>query len=552
MSQLPPLSSVQRAKILADGHGLQYLKNPTHPNVDPGWVGGYRLGGGSYGEVSLWIMYDPITSKALKYCAIKDAFDDSSTQEEGLYRNIYHQLARKGMDLGVDPQNEIGQAHIDNRYYKEAYLQGMVTEPDSEDPTYCVPLWGYARKDPGLRDWFINHWRLYMPLYEYGTLETLIDAHLEEGRGIPEPFIWHTLHCLMSGAEQLRIQAAKREGATSTDIIVVFDMKPVNILLAPPDQNSTFPMYPRPHIADLGGACLTNNEDPLNRQARLEYQVTAGYRPPEVRRPPRNGWPCGRWTNIWQIGRVAEALMKLQVHFDDLPFLQDHPQTCEPQIMNWQGQYPGQNYSYALRHLVSRCMKFNPIDRAHADKVLWAIKERPDFRQHFQHIETFGSDAWFEEQQRQQAEKAATEPPKTTTPAEIEAANATLARQRSEASAYLRAWDRPKREKFLELGVFPDDRYNLNYTYAGFWADPFPVVDENGAPRHRLDYGKNVNGEVYLKGHTGDPRIPVAEEPSFASDSTAVEDEGDDDVDQEDVEDVPFFSATPGEFPKTY
>jgi serine/threonine protein kinase len=94
-----------------------------------------------------------------------------------------------------------------------------------------------------------------MRLYDYGDLFDVISAHHLKQRGIPEPFIWHTLRCLLIGSEQLSELPKKREGATESDVIVVFDMKPENILLAPPNQMSTFPTSPRPQIADLGGAC---------------------------------------------------------------------------------------------------------------------------------------------------------------------------------------------------------------------------------------------------------------------------------------------------------
>jgi serine/threonine protein kinase len=249
------LTSVQKAQILSDLSGIQYVTD--RPNTEVSWIGGYGLGGGTYGEVTLWVCIDRKTRKPIKQCAIKDNFDSKSTKEEGLYRNrnIYQTLVAKGLDFGVDPwSNLLGQADADSRFYKEAYLQGIMTVPNPSHQVYSVPLWGYARKGQSLRPDY-NHWRLYMPLYAYGDMFDLIHDHNLQKKAIPEPFIWHTLHCLLIGAVQLCELPRQLNGSSSSDVIVVFDMKPDNILLAPPDQNGTFPIYPVPHIADLGGAC---------------------------------------------------------------------------------------------------------------------------------------------------------------------------------------------------------------------------------------------------------------------------------------------------------
>jgi serine/threonine protein kinase len=252
MGRPKPLTSVQKAKLLSDHSGLQHVPRPADASV---WIGGYGLGSGSYGEVSLWICLDEKTRKPIRECAIKDVFDTRPTEEKGIYKDIYHSLVAKDMDFGADPWTKyLGQARVDKRFYKEAYLQGIMTEHDSKQEIYSVPLWGYRRKKESLRPDF-NHWRLYMSLYDYGDLYNVIYVHLVKQRGIPEPFIWHTIRCLLIGSEQLSDLPKKLEGATDSDVIVVFDMKPENILLAPPNQMSTFPTYPRPHIADLGGAC---------------------------------------------------------------------------------------------------------------------------------------------------------------------------------------------------------------------------------------------------------------------------------------------------------
>lgn len=171
------LSSAQRAAILANPEGLQYIKGLPTPPLGTTWIGGYALGSGAYGEVTLWILLDNITQKPLKTCAIKDSFVQHSTKEEGLYQNVYQQLVRKGFDFDVDPETELGHARSDQRFCKEAYLQGIMTEPDSKEEIFSVALYGYNRQIPSLRGSEYKHWRLYMPLYEYSTLSNLMNAH---------------------------------------------------------------------------------------------------------------------------------------------------------------------------------------------------------------------------------------------------------------------------------------------------------------------------------------------------------------------------------------
>ncbi|KAK6005776.1 hypothetical protein QM012_007418 [Aureobasidium pullulans] len=532
----PPLSSVQQAEILADDGGLQYIEALPAPPLGTTWIGGYRLGGGSYGEVSVWILIDNATNKPLRQCAIKDSFDRHSTTETGFYKDVYQQLVRKGLDFDVDPDNELGHAHSDRRFCKEAYLQGLMTEPSSKEEIFSVPLWGYSRKYPSLRgeDW--NHWRLYMPLYDYGTLRNLMSAHRKRGKAIPEPFIWHTLHCLFSGAVQLQEQAQKRNESTPSDIIVVFDMKPDNILLAPPSRTSAFPIYPRPHVADLGGGCLTNTEDEYNRNCKLICQTTSGYVPPELYahevfedHTTRN-MGCHDWTNVWQIGRVAEAMMKLAPNFDNIHYRRGKKsEEMEPNILNWQGELPGQNYSMDLRRLLSRCLKFDPRRRPTSRGALKSITTSPAFLRHRHGMDTFGNDAWFEEQQRKYDEKKASAPPPLTTtpptPGEAEAANKKRKRL-VEAHSYLRAWEPAKRAKFIELEVLPEERFDLEYMYNEFWAtEPLPMRDEVGALVYDVDYRVLPDGTPYLEGHTASVEIEGLE---LGTSETAVEGGGKD------------------------
>ncbi|CAD0108470.1 unnamed protein product [Aureobasidium uvarum] len=232
------LNPSQIYAVSQDRSNLQTKNTPPYPPPNTTWVGGYKFGVGGFGVATLWILVGRTTLRAIDRVVIKDAFEKSSdsTVETGLYKGIYRQLKKKGLDFGVDPTHNIGHAASHLRFLKEAYLQVSMTVPDTSEEIYAAQLWGYSRKlldSPYSPDH--NHWRLYMPLYDYGDLNGLIKAHYIEKKAIPEPFIWHTLICLMKAAVQSEDQARSRPNNTDTDVIVVFDMKPGNILLAAPD-----------------------------------------------------------------------------------------------------------------------------------------------------------------------------------------------------------------------------------------------------------------------------------------------------------------------------
>ena len=235
----------------------------------------------------------------------------------------------------------------------------------------------------------------------------------------------------------------------------------------------------------------------------VEGAVTRGYRPPEILKPsvfPNRRFPIGEWTNIWQIGRVIEAMMKLAT-FNDLTYLGND---LEPQIVTWQGHFPGQFYSPHLKAAVAACLRFRPDRRATARALLNTIDNDSGWRLYLRDMHTFGSDAWFEEQEQRQrqAAEAATAASATAappTPADVAAEQAASSKKRErmeDASYYLRAWGRDKVAKFDELGVLPNEQYDLEYPeHNVFWAkDDYSFVYSDGKPVYPLAYQP--------KGHT--------------------------------------------------
>jgi hypothetical protein len=265
-------------------------------------------------------------------------------------------------------------------------------------------------------------------------------------------------------------------------------------------------------LTDSFAVGLTNNHDPYNTVGKLDCQMTEGYYPPEHIKPSlyeEGRVPCGPWTNIWQIGRVAEALMKLATVFDNLPYqTADSIDELEPDIMTWRGGLPGQDYSHELRKVVFTCMRFNPYKRATARNVIGLIESNSTFQFYMRGMHTFGNDAWFAGQERKQAAKAAAEPPATTTPptpktaAAQEAAASQKRKRMEDANHYLRAWDADKRARFVKLGVLPDEKYDILYRDNQFWATgDSPVIEEDGKPIKDVKWAGS-KGMVWMKGHT--------------------------------------------------
>jgi hypothetical protein len=109
--------------------------------------------------------------------------------------------------------------------------------------------------------------------------------------------------------------------------------------------------------------------------------MTEGYYPPEHIKPAiyaEGRVPCGPWTNVWQIGRVTEAMMKLAAVFDNFPYrTAKRIEKVEPDIISWCGPLPGQDYSYELRKVVFSCMRYAHISDRPQEGLLVSSKQTP-------------------------------------------------------------------------------------------------------------------------------------------------------------------------------
>jgi serine/threonine protein kinase len=283
---------------------------------------------------------------------IKDSSSRKSTDEPEVYKGIYEELVRKAMNMS----DAIFGSSSRPPFYKEAYIQGLLTPESRATQSDTVRLRGYRRGnavDPHGSPGSV-HWRLFMDHCYAGDLSDFIDHYEEMGKPIPEPFIWWTMECLASALVQIEICARARSHARKQkdETIVMVDMKPKNIFLDGAGYSKRYPIYPRPKIGEFGAAHLTHMQDPANIFCRLEVIWSRGFLAPELSKPYHSGdekeaikggdededgggnedededvdnahveeekeyLPLYSWTNVWQLGRTIECMMRLRYSRD--------------------------------------------------------------------------------------------------------------------------------------------------------------------------------------------------------------------------------------------
>ena len=217
------------------------------------WRGGYFLGKGGDGTLHYWIKVDE-NQKLVDRMVIKDLWSRESTNEPSAYQGIYDDLVRKGMDFGVAASRKAGEAQPEERFFKEAYLQGLFTDPSGSSAVYTVSLRGYKKghlpdEEKGA------HWRVYMDLLHAGDLSGLVESQYETNEQgfdisvpLPEAFLWWTFSCIANALVQMDNRIKTRSGARSEgdEVLVMIDMKPQNILLDAVRGNE-YPIYEASH-----------------------------------------------------------------------------------------------------------------------------------------------------------------------------------------------------------------------------------------------------------------------------------------------------------------
>ncbi|THW69764.1 hypothetical protein D6D19_08182 [Aureobasidium pullulans] len=395
------------------------------------WISpGQYIADGGQGSVHYWVKVDA-THRVIDRIVIKDTWDSEPTSEPVEWDGMYEELVRKGMDLGVSKSGGYGNAHVDDRFYKEAYIQGLLTPADGES-SYNMPLRGYKRgdkPDPRQRP-DTTHWRLYMDHLHSGDMHTFIQKSVKlddfgtyEPMPTPEPFIWYTLQCLTSALIQMEEAARTRPKARKAgdETIVMLDMKPSNIFLAPPG-GPRYPVYPRPIIGDFGGAQLTHKTAADNVWGAMQQICTRGFYAPEMTRSTQideddmedhqieslrvENLPVHSWTNVWQLGRSIECMMRATGSMNDVDWATATELQRESQIKRSPPRFdysPGFQYSTDLVNLVYDCQLFNPKKRPTPRELMEQINE--NISDHTKFMDYWGTEAWVREQEQYPAQR---------------------------------------------------------------------------------------------------------------------------------------------------
>lgn len=174
-------------------------------------------------------------------------------------------------------------------FYKEAYVQGLLTPGSRLTQTNTLRMRGYRRgngDDPKGTAGSI-HWRIYMDHCYAGDLWDFIEDYKEMGNPIPEPFIWWTMERLASALVQMETCARARSHARKQqdENTVLLDMKPPNILIDAAGQSERYPVYPQLEVSDFGSAHITYRDDLENIFNNLAIVFTRGFLAPELDRP---------------------------------------------------------------------------------------------------------------------------------------------------------------------------------------------------------------------------------------------------------------------------
>ncbi|CAD0115213.1 unnamed protein product [Aureobasidium uvarum] len=388
------------------------------PKDDEGtWKGGFFVGQGGNGVIHYWVNVDEF-QKVRDRMVIKDDWVSDSNEEPEAYRGLYEDLVKKGMDFGINPDRP-GKAKIEERFNREAYLQAMLTDPDSRDSATTVPLRGIRKGHD--HEWRIpngdtskklyTHWRFYMDLFHAGDLHGILASHIV-GEGdnkkpipepIPEPFIWCVFTCIAEAlAQSERVVQTRPNARQEQDEVITFvDMKPPNMLLYV-TRRDKYPVYPKPLLSDFGAAHILYKEDPRqnrNHEKPYSHGATVGFFAPEMvkrdivfkRDKLAIERPLHSWTNVWQTGRTIESMMHLrtvvredqdEICIGDCPIKDKDP-------IDIKG-FPDFKYSDDLIDLVWRCQRFEPEQRPTTTELLELIQERA-----LQHSR--GMDTWADE-----------------------------------------------------------------------------------------------------------------------------------------------------------
>ncbi|KAL8904129.1 MAG: hypothetical protein Q9207_003480 [Kuettlingeria erythrocarpa] len=174
---------------------------------------------------------------------------------------------------------------------------------------------------------------------------------------LPEAFLWHVFRSVANALCYCRHGTNESDQTRPDwDTIVHGDVKPMNMLLTPPD-DSVNSLYPSIKLCDFGTSFTMPESIPKLRAWKSTFQYgTSGFWAPEVEtakplqnvpakfRPVAAHRMHGSHSDVYSLGAVLDQLMDLRFNA-----LKDHPDFDNPHLIDY--------YSPELRALVKACRR---------------------------------------------------------------------------------------------------------------------------------------------------------------------------------------------------
>lgn len=182
---------------------------------------------------------------------------------------------------------------------------------------------------------------------------------------LPEQFIWYVFECLCIAGLLLEHGEMERNPMGSWAPIIHRDMKGANVFLGLPDERN-YCRYPVPKLGDFGLAIYLPEGEMFNHETRGTPVNLPIEQAPGLMRLKGKSWPLTSKANVWGIANIVLSLVVKQEGILDF----EKGALTEPDFTTDETN----QYSEALRNLISDCMRYDPGDRFDLAHVLRVIQ----------------------------------------------------------------------------------------------------------------------------------------------------------------------------------
>ncbi|KAK4541906.1 hypothetical protein LTR36_007270 [Oleoguttula mirabilis] len=348
-------------------------------SLGPEWVGGWDIGDGAFGKVSIWAKQDA-QGTIVDRIVIKDTVLNEEHEDHAYVWDLKSEFWVR------DPRMTSGK-ELPVEVVAMYNLKGLV---GSET---VVKIRNYRMDSPKKMH------RLYLEFCASGTLWDSISGYLERrnaddprNRGqpawLPEAFLWHTFECLAT-AGLLMGNGGLEPRISAWDVIVHRDYKLANVFLGSslPDR---YQGYSTPKLGDFGFAVMLPPND-TRRPKEFTRCGTPFCRAPEqlwlskdredAQAPPMR---LSSKTNTWGVGNLMWCLVEL-VEGDEENLLWEAPQDYAKDSKKTQSQIQPvfrersrDVYDEKLLTLILRCVAYDPDERPSFQRILRLIRRHTE------------------------------------------------------------------------------------------------------------------------------------------------------------------------------